>query len=72
MKFKCIFCTGDPDLILVFNSNCTSIMHCFRYNQILALVGNNVIGLSPLGDSASDFYSRISEGRPPDFIFMLH
>ena len=34
---------GDPDSILVFSNNHTSIMHHFRYNQVSQLAGNDVI-----------------------------
>ena len=40
---------GLPRLYIVFNSNHTSIMHRFRYNQVLPFAGNDVIVLSPLG-----------------------
>ena len=46
---KCGYWKGYYDLILVFNSNQRSIMHCFRYNEILPLAGNDVIRLSSLG-----------------------
>ena len=53
--YKDGFWKSDPDFILVFNNNHTSIMHRFRYNKVLPLVGNDVIVLSPLGGAASDF-----------------
>ena len=40
---------------LVFNSDHTSIMHRFRYNQVLPLAGNEVIVLSPRGGAAGKF-----------------
>ena len=58
-------------VIQVFNSNLTSIMHCFRYIQVLPFAGNDVIVLSPLGGAVGDFSPRILIGEP-DFIFMLH
>ena len=41
---------------IVFNSNHTSIMHRFRYNQVLPYAGNDVIVLSPLGGAVSVFH----------------
>ena len=38
-----------PDFIFVLNGNDTSILHRFRYNQVLLLEGNDVIALSPIG-----------------------
>ena len=63
VKFKCIICTNNPDFISVFNSNYTSILHCFRYNQLLPLAGNDVISLSPQGGAAGDLRRLILEGR---------
>ena len=59
---------GDLDSILVFDSNHTPIMHCFRYKQVLTLAGNDVIVLSPLGGAASDFLIWILKGRPRLYI----
>ena len=39
----------DPDFVLVFNGNNTSVMHRFKYNQVLPLAGNDVIVLSRPG-----------------------
>ena len=50
--------------MLVFDSNHTSIMHRFRYNQVLPFAGNDVIVLSPLGGAVSDFSPRILKWQP--------
>ena len=55
---------GDPDFILVFNGNHTSMMHRFRYNQVLPLAGNDVIVLSPQGGAVSDYQIQILKGWP--------
>ena len=34
-------------------------MHSFRFNQVFALAGNGVIGLSPQGGAAAELYVRI-------------
>ena len=51
--YKGGFWKGDPDFIL-FNNNITSIMHRFRYNQVLLLAGNVVIVLLPRGGAAGE------------------
>ena len=61
-------CKGDPDFITVISSNHTSIMHHFRYNQVLPLPGNDVIVKSPLGGAESNSLGWILEGRPRLFI----
>ena len=48
MKSECISRKSDNDFVLAFNNNHTSIMHRFRYNQVLPLSGNDVIVISPL------------------------
>ena len=54
MDYECRFLKGDHNFILVFNSNHTSIAHLFRYNQLLPLVGNDVIVLFPQGGAAGE------------------
>ena len=44
VSYKCGFWKGDPDFILVFNKNHTSIRHRVRYYQLLTLDGNDVKG----------------------------
>ena len=43
---------SDHNYILVFNSNHSSIMHRFWYNQVLPFAGNDVKVLSPRGGAA--------------------
>ena len=71
MIFYCGIGKGDPDFILVFNSNHTSITHRLRYNQVLLLTGNDVIVLYSLGGAASDFLLRNWKGRPPTLILFF-
>lgn len=33
---------GDPGLILLFDNDVTSIVHCFRCDQVLPYAGNDV------------------------------
>ena len=49
------FWKGDHKVILVFDSNHTSIMHHFRYNQVLPLAGIDVVVLSSQGGAAGKF-----------------
>ena len=62
------FLKGDPDFILVINNNNTSIMHRFRYNQVLPLSGNDVIVMSPLGGAEDNSVGWILKGRPRLYI----
>ena len=62
---------GDPDFITVISSNHTSIMHRFRYNQVLPLAENDVRVLSPLGGAESNSLEWILEGRPRLYIIFL-
>ena len=62
------FWKGDPDFILVFNNNRTSIMHSFRFNQVFTLTGNDVIVLSPQEGAAAELYVRMLKGRPRRYI----
>ena len=64
------FLKGDPDFILVINNDNTSIMHRFRYNQVLPFSGNDVIEISPLGGAEGNSLGWILEGRP-DFILVF-
>ena len=48
------FWKGNHDFMLVFKNNHTSIMHRFRYNQLLLLAGSNVIVWPPQGVAASE------------------
>ena len=59
---------GDPDFTLVINNNNTSIMHRFRYNQVLLLSENDVIAISPLGGAEDNSLGWILEGRPRLYI----
>ena len=59
---------GDPDFILVINNNNTSVMHRFRYNQVLPLSGNDVIVIYPLGGAEGNSLWRIREARPRLYI----
>ena len=58
------FLKGDPDFILVKNNNNPSIMHRFRYNQVLPLSRNDVTVKSPLGGAEGNSLGWILEGRP--------
>ena len=49
LNYMCEFWKSYRNLILVFNSNHTSVMHRFRYNQVLPFAGNDVIVLSSRG-----------------------
>ena len=40
---------GNNGFLLVFNSNFTSIMHCFRDNDVFLQTGNDVMVIPPLG-----------------------
>ena len=62
--YKVGFWKGELDFILVFNNNHTSIMHRFRFNQVLPLAGKDFIALSPQGGAAGELYVRILKGRP--------
>ena len=55
---------GGPDFILVINNNNTSIIHSFRYNQVLPLSGNYVIVIYPLGGAEGISLGWILEERP--------
>ena len=59
---------GDHDFILVLKSNHTYITYRLHYNQVLPLTGNDVIVLSPLGGTASNFPLRNWKGRPQPYI----
>ena len=48
------FWESDPNCILVFNDNNTSIMHSFRFNQALPLARINIIALSSQWGAAGD------------------
>ena len=65
---ECRFSKSYRDFILVFNSNHTSIMHRFRYNQVEPLAGNDVLVLSPLRGAAAELCVRILVGRPRLYI----
>jgi len=56
----------------LLHCNYTSIVHCFRYNELLLLAGNNAIAISSLGALQ---VGPISDCRfwkgDPDFIFIL-
>ena len=45
---------GQPDLIIVFNGNDTSIIHRSRYSQVFLLAGINVRVFSPLRSAAGE------------------
>ena len=64
MKSECILCKSDNDFILAFNKNHTSIMHRFRYNQVLPKNGNDVLMFSSLEGAAGSLSRWIMEGRP--------
>ena len=59
---------GDPDFITMISSNHTSIIHRFRYNQVLPLAGSDLIVIPTLGDAGAELYVRILEGRPRLYI----
>ena len=64
-----VICKGwivklDPDYILMLHCNYASIVHRFRYNELLLFAGNNVTAISSLGGASGDFWSRILKGRP--------
>ena len=67
MKSEYILCKSDHDFILVFNKNHTSIMHRFRYNQVLPINGNDVVLFSSLRGAAGSLSRWIMKERP-DFI----
>ena len=64
------FLKGDPDFILVINNYNKSIMHRFRYNQVLPLSGNDVIVISPLGALKVIHWSGFWKDDP-DFILVF-
>ena len=55
---------GDLDLITVISSNHTSIMHRFRYNQVLSLAGNDVRVISSLGAESKSLAVDFGEATP--------
>ena len=55
---------GENGFLLVFDSNLTSIMHCFRDNDVFLQTGNDVMVIPPLGGAARSFRWRILEGWP--------
>ena len=61
---KCGLWKGYRDLISVFNSKHSSVMHRFRFNQVLPFARNDVIVFSPLGGAVSEFSPRILRGWP--------
>ena len=71
MKSECMLCKGDYDFILVFNSIHMSIMHRFRYDQVLPLPGNDVIVISPLG-GAEVIHCGGFWKSDPDFILVFN
>ena len=62
------FLKGNPDFISVINNNNMSILHRFRYNQVLPLSGNDVKVISPLGGAEGNSLGWIWEGRPRLYI----
>ena len=52
-EVNAIYARGDHNFILVFNSNITSTVHCFRYTLVLFSAGNDVTILSLPGSTAS-------------------
>ena len=68
MKSECKLCKGNPDFILVIDNNNTSIMHRFRYNQVLPLSGTDVKEISLLGGAEGKSLMWILEGRPRLYI----
>ena len=53
VNYKLGIWKGDPDFVVVFNSNDTSIIYRLRYKQVLLLAGNDVIASSPVGGAAN-------------------
>ena len=53
MDYECRFLNGDHNII-VFNSNHTSIVRRFRYNQGSPLAGKDGIVLFPQGGAAGE------------------
>ena len=64
VKSECILCKSDHDFMLVSNNNHTSIMHRFRYNQVLPLTGNDFLLFSSLGGAAGSLSRWITGGWP--------
>ena len=48
-----------------------SIMHSFRFNQVVPFAENDVIVLSPQGGAAAELYVRILKGRPQLYIYII-
>ena len=63
------FLKGNSDFILVINNHNTSIMHRFRYNQVVPLSGNDVIVISPLGAMTVTHWGGFWKGDPDFMLF---
>ena len=62
---------GIGGFLLVFNSNFTSIMHCFRDNDVFLQTVNDVMVIPPLGGTVRSFRWQILKGWPQVYLHAL-
>ena len=62
---------GYRDFILVSNSNHTSVLHRFRFNQVFPLAGNDGTVLSPQDGAAAELFVRNLRERKQRLILFI-
>jgi hypothetical protein len=58
-------------VLSMFYSNFTSTMHCFRYNDVFLHNPNDLLVISPLGGSRTEFSMTFFEKGDHDFLFVF-